>query len=208
MWSVHLLKFWDQAARGNAALLRTGEVNILLDAGFSCKKLQSLLKNEGISSEQLDGIFLTHEHNDHCAGLRGLSKLETYQYLPIVIPYKPSNPNCHGAPTGKFLKPEKPLPLNRLKFIHLVFPMMHTIPLVFFSNGARMISLDPPNSLAWVTDLGFVPSLVRERIRQAKILVIESNYCTKMLEEDEKRPWSLKQRIRSRHGHLSNQTTF
>ena len=59
-----------------------------------------------------------------------------------------------------------------------------------------------------MTDLGFVPTLVRERIRQAKILVVESNYCPQMLEADNKRPWSLKQRIRSRHGHLSNNSTF
>jgi phosphoribosyl 1,2-cyclic phosphodiesterase len=62
--------------------------------------------------------------------------------------------------------------------------------------------------LAWVTDLGYVPTLVKERIRQAKILVIEANHCSKMLEEDQKRPWSLKQRIRGRHGHLSNDNTF
>ena len=59
-----------------------------------------------------------------------------------------------------------------------------------------------------MTDLGFVPTLVQERIRKANILVIEANHCTDMLEKDEKRPWSLKQRIRGRHGHLSNQTTY
>ena len=62
--------------------------------------------------------------------------------------------------------------------------------------------------MAWVTDLGYVPGLVRERIRKAQILVIEANHCSKMLEEDQKRPWSLKQRIRGRHGHLSNENTF
>ena len=59
-----------------------------------------------------------------------------------------------------------------------------------------------------MTDLGYVPTLVKERIRQAKILVVEANHCSKMLEDDQKRPWSLKQRIRGRHGHLSNDNTF
>ena len=55
-------------------------------------------------------------------------------------------------------------------------------------------SIRSSSSLAWVTDLG-CSTLVKERIRQASILVIESNHCTEMLEQDQKRPWSLKQRI-------------
>ena len=75
-------------------------------------------------------------------------------------------------------------------------------PVGFYFEWGKDDLFDPPSSLAWVTDLGFVPTLVKERIRQASILVIEANHCTEMLEPDEKRPWSLKQRIRGRHGHL------
>ncbi len=45
---------------------------------------------------------------------------------------------------------------------------------------------------------------VRERIREADVLVVEANHCPQMLEADTKRPWSTKQRISGRHGHLSN----
>ena len=71
---------------------------------------------------------------------------------------------------------------------------MHTIRSDSISNGERVI-FRPFSSLAWVTDLGYVPTLVRERIRQAR-MVLEANHCSKMLEDDKKRPWSLKQRIR------------
>ena len=57
--------------------------------------------------------------------------------------------------------------------------------------------------LAWVTDLGYVPKVVREKLRHATHLVLEANYDAGML-NDSGRPPSLKQRIRGRHGHLSN----
>ncbi len=58
--------------------------------------------------------------------------------------------------------------------------------------------------IGFVTDLGHATKLVIERLRAANILVLESNHDVKMLQDDPRRPWSLKQRILSRHGHLSN----
>ncbi|MEC8044084.1 MAG: MBL fold metallo-hydrolase [Verrucomicrobiota bacterium] len=201
-------KILGSSSSGNAALLRTGEVNILVDAGFSCKKLQSLLKKEGISSEQLDGIFLTHEHNDHCAGLRGLSKLGNLPIFANRDTIQAIQPKLLRRPNWKIFETGKTFTFKSIKIHPFSVPHDAYDPVGFLFEWGKDDLFDPPNSLAWVTDLGFVPSLVRERIRRAKILVIESNYCTKMLAEDEKRPWSTKQRIRSRHGHLSNQTTF
>jgi phosphoribosyl 1,2-cyclic phosphodiesterase len=60
-------------------------------------------------------------------------------------------------------------------------------------------------NLGVVTDLGHVTKLVIERMRKANILVLESNHDIKMLQDNPYRPWSLKQRILSRHGHLSNE---
>ena len=64
---------------------------------------------------------------------------------------------------------------------------------------------EPERSIAWLTDLGYATELVRERIRLADILVLESNHDLDMLNADTRRPWSVKQRITGRHGHLSNQ---
>jgi phosphoribosyl 1,2-cyclic phosphodiesterase len=64
--------------------------------------------------------------------------------------------------------------------------------------------LSPRRSLAWLTDLGHAPLNVREHIREADVLVVEANHCPDMLQADTKRPWSTKQRISGRHGHLSN----
>ena len=64
----------------------------------------------------------------------------------------------------------------------------------------------PAGRLAWLTDLGHAPAHIRERIREADVLVVEANYCPQMLKDDSKRPWSVKQRISGRHGHLSNES--
>ena len=59
-------------------------------------------------------------------------------------------------------------------------------------------------SLGFITDLGFPTRMVIERVRSVHTLVIEANHDEKMLQEDTRRPWATKQRIMSRHGHLSN----
>ncbi len=59
-------------------------------------------------------------------------------------------------------------------------------------------------SLGFVTDLGFPTKLVYERLREARTIVIETNHDEKLLQADTRRPWAVKQRIMSRHGHLSN----
>ena len=60
-------------------------------------------------------------------------------------------------------------------------------------------------ALGYLTDLGFATKLVHERVRAATTLLIETNHDTALLNADTKRPWSVKQRITSRHGHLSNE---
>jgi phosphoribosyl 1,2-cyclic phosphodiesterase len=62
------------SSRGNCYLLRTPASNILIDVGFSGKTIVSLLKQHGLSIDDTHAIFITHEHNDHSNGIRGLCK--------------------------------------------------------------------------------------------------------------------------------------
>ena len=64
---VASFKVLASSSSGNAALLRTEEATILVDAGLSAKKLTGLLADEGLDTEELDAVFLTHEHADHSA---------------------------------------------------------------------------------------------------------------------------------------------
>ena len=73
-------KILGSSSSGNSSLLQVGDTRILIDAGLSARKLESLLAEQNVKTGELDAVFLTHEHNDHSAGIRGLSKL---QQLPI-----------------------------------------------------------------------------------------------------------------------------
>src|SRR5439155_8006053 len=59
-------------------------------------------------------------------------------------------------------------------------------------------------NIGFLTDLGYATKLVLQRVQSANVLLLEANYDLKLLQDDPKRPWSVKQRIVSRHGHLSN----
>ncbi len=201
-------KILGSSSSGNAALLRTPESTVLIDAGLSCKKLLFLLKEEGLQVEALDAVFLTHEHNDHSAGIRGLSKFINLPIFANRDTIKALQDKLPRRPNWKVFETGSSFEFKSLKIHPFSVPHDAYDPVGFYFEWGKDDLFNPWCSLAWVTDLGFVPTLVRERIKGASILVIESNYCSKMLEEDAKRPWSLKQRIKGRHGHLSNERTF
>ena len=204
---VHF-KILGSSSSGNSALLQTAGSTILIDAGMSGKKLEQLLKSEGVPVESLDAVFLTHEHNDHSAGVRGLSKFTRLPFFANQDTVQAIQPKLQKRPNWKIFETGKAFSFGPFTIHPFSVPHDAYDPVGFYFEWGKEDLFDPISSLAWVTDLGYVPALVKERIRKAKILVIEANHCAKMLEQDTKRPWSLKQRIRGRHGHLSNDSTF
>lgn len=192
------------SSSGNASLIRTPECSILLDAGFSGKRLKELLKTQNVNIENIDAVFLTHEHQDHCLGLRGLSK---YSHLKLfanretahILQKKLAKPvYWHLFETGSIFN-FRDLEVTTFSIPH---DAQDPVGYVFRYLGSQSYSI------AWVTDLGYIPKLVQEKIRHVDVLVIECNYDTAMLDNDPNRPWSLKQRIKGRHGHLSNELTY
>lgn len=63
----------SSSSLGNCALLRTGHSKILIDAGLSGKRIEGMLQEIGESLDTIDAVFLTHEHQDHAQGIRGLA---------------------------------------------------------------------------------------------------------------------------------------
>ncbi len=193
------------SSAGNCGLLKTGNTSILIDAGFSARRIGALLEAAGESLDSIDAVFLTHEHNDHAQGLRGLARRAD---LPVFANHDTADavqarlrlrPNWQIFQTGATFR------FRDLEVRSFTVPHDAYDPVGFtFRWGGEGDLFSPPGSLAWVTDLGYVPELVRERVSAVEILVIEANYDDDLLERDEKRPWSTKQRIRGRHGHLSN----
>jgi phosphoribosyl 1,2-cyclic phosphodiesterase len=194
---------------GNCALLQTGQTKVLVDVGFSAKRIGCLLEAVGESIDAIDAVFLTHEHSDHAQGIRGLAKRAD---LPVF-----ANRDTADAVQAKATKPVNwkvfqtgsDFSFRDLKVRSFALPHDAYDPVGFtFRWGEEGDLFSPPRSLAWVTDLGYVPEHVKEHIRQVHTLVIEANYDEELLERDERRPWSTKQRIRGRHGHLSNNAAY
>ena len=194
---------------GNCALLQTGHTKVLVDVGFSAKRIACLLEAVGESLDTIDAVFLTHEHSDHAQGIRGLARRAD---LPVF-----ANRDTADAVQAKATKPVNwkvfqtgtDFTFRDLKVCSFALPHDAYDPVGFtFNWGEDGDLFTPARSLAWVTDLGYVPEHVKERIRHVHTLVIEANYDEELLERDERRPWSTKQRIRGRHGHLSNNAAF
>lgn len=193
------------SSEGNCALLRTEHSIILIDAGFSGKRIGLMLEAVGESIDQIDAVFLTHEHNDHAQGIRGLIKRNP---LPVfanrdtadAVQTKLGNAvNWQVFQTGSSFK-FRDIDVRSFAIPHDAYdPVGYT-----FHWGEVDDLISPRQSLAWVTDLGYVPEHVNQQIKQVQTLVLESNYDEDLLESDQRRPWSIKQRIRGRHGHLSN----
>src|SRR6184192_3145486 len=184
---------------GNSALVATDHCKILVDGGLSARQLVLRLERCGVTPEQLDGVLLTHEHGDHVCGLEVLCRKFD---VPIYA----------NAQTAEAVRYDGALDRHRnwrifrtgaeFKICDVLvqtFPVPHDAvdPVGFaFYAGAR--------GLGFITDLGYATKMIVERLRQVHTLVIETNHDEKLLQNDPHRPWPVKQRIQSRHGHLSN----
>ncbi len=189
---------------GNAALLASDDTRVLVDAGFSARRLGELLAEAGESWARIDAIFLTHEHGDHAAALGGLARhphirvfanRATAQAVQAGLKHRL---NWHLFETGATFT------FRDFEVRSFSVPHDAQDPVGFLIAHGHGDLLSPRRSLAWLTDLGHAPASVREWIREADVLVVEANHCSQMLQADPRRPWSTKQRISGRHGHLSN----
>lgn len=191
---------------GNSALLQTEGARVLVDAGFSARKLAQLLANHGEQLARIDAIFLTHEHGDHAAAIDGLKKFPHIRVFANAATARTVQAKLSHRPDWQIFETGATFRYRDLEVRSFSVPHDAQEPVGFrFTTGSEGDLFAPRRSLAWVTDLGHAPQHVQEHLREADVVVIESNYCTQLLQADSTRPWSLKQRISGRHGHLSNQ---
>lgn len=149
------------------------------------------------SPETLHGILITHEHSDHIIGLVGLAaKLS----IPVY---------CNRL-TKEAVEAQLQIQIDARVFstgasfeIGDVVVDTFSIPHDAYDPVGFLLHTKA-GDIGFLTDLGHATKLVIERVRTAGVLLLEANHDVKMLQDDVRRPWSLKQRILSRHGHLSN----
>jgi phosphoribosyl 1,2-cyclic phosphodiesterase len=195
--AVHLTILGSGSA-GNCAYVETPETRVLVDAGFSARQIRQRLASIGRTPENLTGILVTHEHSDHVQGLAVLAeklRIPIYCNRPtqdaMALPSQ-SNLEWRLFTTGDTFE------------IGDVLVETFTIPHDAQDPVGFLLRTNSVN-IGFLTDLGHVTRLIVERVRAANVLVLEANHDVKMLQDCVHRPWSLKQRILGRHGHLSNE---
>jgi phosphoribosyl 1,2-cyclic phosphodiesterase len=191
------LTILGSGSSGNCAYLETGETRLLIDAGFSGRQTRQRLATIGRAPEGIAGILVTHEHTDHINGLVGLcSKLNIPIYCNRLtreaIEFQlQSKFDCRVFSTGGSFEVGD--------ILVETFSIPHDA-----SDPVGFMLRTPGGQVGFLTDLGHATKLALQRVRDANVLVLETNHDLKMLQESG-RPWSLKQRIAGRHGHLSNE---
>jgi phosphoribosyl 1,2-cyclic phosphodiesterase len=195
---VFSLTILGSGSGGNCSLVATDKCRILVDAGFSARQICRRLEMLRIPPESLDAILLTHEHGDHVCGLGVFSRRFgipiftnplTAETIRRSVFQDYDNWNLFETGASFLIKDIE------VQSFYIPHDAVDPMAFVFTSNDG---------SIGYLTDLGYAPKLALERIRSVHTLFIETNHDERMLQEDTKRPWSVKQRILSRHGHLSN----
>ena len=201
------LQILGSSSSGNCALLSTESCKVLIDAGFSSRRLKGMLGAIGVSLEEIDAVFISHEHSDHTAGLRGLARYGHIQFFANAQTAQAVERSLNKRLDWTFFETGKSFSFKGIDVLSMATPHDAYEPVAFIFQSGEDTLFSPRRSLAWITDLGYVPEVIASRIQGVDILVLESNYDEGLLEDDERRPFSVKQRIRGRHGHLSNEAT-
>jgi phosphoribosyl 1,2-cyclic phosphodiesterase len=190
---------------GNSAILVTDGARILLDAGFSARRLGALLIAAGETIQAIDAVFVTHEHSDHSSGIESLKKFPHLKFFANSATARAVQKTLTWSPSWQIFETGSSFRYRDLDVESFAIPHDAQDPVGFrFTSGLDDL-FSPRRTLAWVTDLGHAPQTVRDRIRECDVVVVEANHCHRMLEADPKRSWTLKRRISGRHGHLSNE---
>ncbi len=177
--------------------MRAGDTSLLIDAGLSARQIGQRLALIGVKLEELDALLITHEHRDHLGGAGVLSRRHP---LPIYL----NQATCQAA--QRFLGQaartecfENGVPFKVGSLSIEAFSLSHDAvdPVGFIIRSAE-------HKVALATDLGFASNLVREKLKGAQLIVLESNHDLEMLKNGPY-PWEVKQRVWGRQGHLSNE---
>jgi phosphoribosyl 1,2-cyclic phosphodiesterase len=147
----------------------------------------------------LDAILITHEHSDHVSGLVPLSKAAADRALPMYMTHQtaPYIDWAESTPVVETFQAGCGFTIGDFDVASFTIPHDAADP-VGYTLTAQGVKV------AIATDLGYVTDSLRIHLRNTHLLILESNHDVEMLRVGPY-PWSVKQRVMSRRGHLSNE---
>lgn len=199
MRKIRLFSLYS-GSTGNAFLLDADSVCILIDGGKSAKALCQAIQQCGKTPNDIQAIFVTHEHSDHIKALPVfLKKHPMPVHLPLACVYKLSS-----EPTAEpCLCPHPPIFTETVGDVRVTsFPTPHD------SRGSVGYRFEIPTeagvfTIGYATDIGYVTEAVEQGLFGCHAVVLESNHDLDMLWSGSY-PHELKVRVASKRGHLSN----
>jgi len=173
-------------SNGNCCLVEDQGVSLLIDAGKSCKEIESRMDKLGKSLEDVDGILITHGHSDHISGSGVLSRR-------FGIPVYMTQEVYSSARLGKF----------EIKIFSGDFKVsnMRVKPIVTSHNVSSCGFV--VGKFGYFTDTGIVTEQMKKIIPSLNSILLESNHDVEMVHNGSYPPF-LKKWILSDEGHLSN----
>jgi phosphoribosyl 1,2-cyclic phosphodiesterase len=194
-----MLKFCVLASgsSGNSSLAATSRTRLLIDAGLGVRDLMQRLLSAGESLDTLDAILITHEHSDHVAGLCRLLRKVGHR-IPVYITQRTAPAidweNCE--PVLERFQAGSSFMIGDIAIDSFTIPhdAIDPVGFTFRAEGVK---------IGIATDLGYIPDSIKYHLRSTDVLLLESNHDIEMLKVGPY-PWSVKQRVMGRNGHLSN----
>lgn len=191
----------SSGSKGNSIFVQSNKSKILVDCGHSGKMIELLLNSIGEKMSEIDAIFVTHEHSDH---IKGVGVLSRRYDIPIIANEKTwiamkrsigeiAPKNILVFKTNTFFT-YRDMDIHAISTFH---DAQDPVAFIFYQKNQKISIL---------TDTGIVSDNMKDAIRGSNIYLIEANHDIEMLKNGSYSP-SLKRRILSDYGHLSNDLT-
>jgi len=194
----------SSGSSGNSVYIGCGGTNILIDAGRTAKAMTELLAAINLKITDINAIFITHEHIDHVSALKVL--ISRYK-IPVYMVWESFDnlSDDYKSALGEvinFITPKESVKIGSLQIE--CYPTPHdsaaSVGYIIRHGGGNQFN---KKAVGIATDIGHMTKEITEAMSGCKVIYIESNHDLEML-KNSSYPAQVKQRIKSKHGHLSN----